>query len=109
MWNFKIWPLTVLTGDRICGFFYKKMYGRFAGQKKKSSRNDKVTVLPRWPYNVGRGYTVCRRPLISFSPGRVLLGILHGRVPLGAPNSDPISDKKKCHYSHPFSDLASKK
>ena len=93
MWNFKIWPLTVLTGDRICGFFYKKMYGRFAGQKKKSSRNDKVTVLPRWPYNVGRGYTVCRRPLIGFSPGRVLLGILHGRVPLGAPNSDPISDK----------------
>ena len=101
MWNFKIWPLTVLTGDRICGFFYKKMYGRFAGQKKKSSRNDKVAV--------GRGYTVCRRPLISFSPGRVLLGILHGRVPLGALNSDPISDKKKCHYSHPFSDLASKK
>ena len=83
MWNFKIWPLTVLTGDRICGFFYKKMYGRFARQKKKSSRNDKVAV--------GRGYTVCRRPLISFSPGRVLLGILHGRVPLGALNSDPIS------------------
>ena len=61
------------------------MYGRFAGQKKKSSRNDKVAV--------GRGYTVCRRPLIGFSPGRVLPGILHGRVPLGAANSDPISDK----------------
>ena len=101
MWDFKIWPLTVLTGDRICGFFYKKMYGRFAGQKKKSSRNAEVAV--------GRGYTVCRRPLIGFSPGRVLLGILHERVPLGAPNSDPISDKKKCHYSHPFSDLASEK
>ena len=70
------------------------------GRKKQSSRNDKVAV--------GRGYTVCRRPLISFSPGRVLLGILHGRVPLGAPNSDLISDKK-CHYSHPFSDLASEK
>ena len=49
MWDFKIWPLTVLTADRICGFFNKKMYGRFAGQKKNSSRNDKVTVLPRWP------------------------------------------------------------
>ena len=28
--------------------FCKKMYGRFAGPKK-SSRNNKVIVLPRWP------------------------------------------------------------
>ena len=106
MWDFKIWPLTVLTGDRICGFFYKKMYGRFAGQKKKSSRNDKVTYC-----RGGRRARLHRMSTapFGFSPGRVLLGILHERVPLGAPNSDPISDKKKCHYSHPFSDLASEK
>ena len=29
-----MWPLAVLTGDRINGFFYKEMYGRFAGPKK---------------------------------------------------------------------------
>ena len=42
--------LAVLTGDRIneVFFFYKKMYGRFAGPKK-SGRYNKVTVLPRWP------------------------------------------------------------
>ena len=32
-----MWPLAVLTGDRINGFFYKE----------KSGRNDKVTVLQR--------------------------------------------------------------
>ena len=43
-----MWPLAVLTGDRITGFFfYKEMYGRLAGPKK-SGRNNKVTVLPRW-------------------------------------------------------------
>ena len=25
-------------------------------------------------------------------------------VPSGSPNSDPISDPKKCHFLHPFSD-----
>ena len=30
-----MWSLAVLTGDRINGFFYKEMYGRFAGPKKK--------------------------------------------------------------------------
>ena len=29
-----MWPLAVLTGDRIYGFFYKEMYGRFAGPEK---------------------------------------------------------------------------
>ena len=39
--------LAVLTGDRINEvFFIKKMYDRFA---KKSGRNNKVIVLPRWP------------------------------------------------------------
>ena len=43
--------LAVLTGDRINElffFFFLKMYVRFAGPKK-SDRNNKVTVLPRWP------------------------------------------------------------
>ena len=32
-------------GDRINeGFFYKKMYGRFAGQPKKED------IITRWPY-----------------------------------------------------------
>ena len=71
-------------------FVIRKCLAVLPGRKKKSSRNDRIAEVA-----VGRGYTVCRRPLIGFSPGRVLLGILHGRVPLGAPNSDPISDKKK--------------
>ena len=40
-------------------------------------------------------------------PRGVLLRILGGGVPPGSPTSDPISDKK-CHFSHPFSDLAYK-
>ena len=32
----------------LTGFFYKEMYGRFAGPKK-TSRNKEVTVLSRWP------------------------------------------------------------
>ena len=40
--------LATLTGDRINRFFYKEMYGRFAGPKK-SGRNNEVTLLPRWP------------------------------------------------------------
>ena len=44
-----MWPLAVLTGDRINeGFLYKKLYGPFAGPKK-IGRNNEVTVLPRWP------------------------------------------------------------
>ena len=38
-----MWPLAVLT--RV---FYKKMYGRFVGQKKRG-RNNEATVLARWP------------------------------------------------------------
>ena len=31
-----MWPLAVLAGDRINeGFFYNKIYGRFAGGQKK--------------------------------------------------------------------------
>ena len=37
----------LLKSDRINGFFYKKMYGRFAGPKK-SGHNNEVTVSPRW-------------------------------------------------------------
>ena len=29
-----MWPLVVLMGDCINGFFYKEMYGRFAGPEK---------------------------------------------------------------------------
>ena len=36
--------LAVLTGDRINeGFFYKKMYGRFAWRPKN------VVIITRWP------------------------------------------------------------
>ena len=38
-----MWPLAVLTADRINGFLNKEMYGRFAGPKK-TSRNDEVAV-----------------------------------------------------------------
>ena len=34
VWDFKMWPLAVLTGDCINGFFYKETYGHFAGPKK---------------------------------------------------------------------------
>ena len=106
MWDFKIWPLTVLTGDRLCGFFYKKMYGRFAGQKKKSSSNGKVTVLPRWPSGEVTPYV--DGPLLVLAPGgysrefymgvcRLVLQIL------------TLFQTNKCLYSHPFSDLASEK
>ena len=29
--------------------FYKKVYGGFCQAAQKSSRNDELTVLPRWP------------------------------------------------------------
>ena len=38
-----MWPLAALTG-----FYYKKMYGDFAGPQK-SCRNNEVAVLMRWP------------------------------------------------------------
>ena len=44
-----------------------------------------------------------------FKIGITVLGILGVCVPPGFPNPDPISDQKKCHFSHPFSDLASEK
>ena len=40
-----MWPLAVLTGDHINGFFFhKEMYGRFFGPKK-TGRTNEVTVL----------------------------------------------------------------
>ena len=47
-------------------------------------------------------------PHTLISGGGVLLGILGGSVPPGSPNPDLILDQK-CHFLHPFSDLASKK
>ena len=42
--------------------------------------------------------------------GGVFLGILGGGMPPGSPSQDPIIfQTKKCKYSHPFSDLTSKK
>ena len=42
-----MWPLAVLTRDSInVFFFYKEMYGRFAGPKK-------VAVKTRWLYYRG--------------------------------------------------------
>ena len=41
--------LAVLTGDHINkGSFTRKWFGHFAGPKK-SSRDNEVTILPRWP------------------------------------------------------------
>ena len=37
--------LAVLIGDCISNFFYKKMYGCFAGQQK-DGHNDEMTVKP---------------------------------------------------------------
>ena len=49
VWYLKLWPLAVLTGDRINEGFYKRMYSRFNGPKNKvARRNNEVTVLPRW-------------------------------------------------------------
>ena len=42
-WDFKVWPLAVLTG-----FFIRKCMAVLPG-RKKTGRNNKVTVLPRWP------------------------------------------------------------
>ena len=43
-----MWPLAVVMGDpAFTVFFYKEMYGCFAGPKK-SGRNNEVSVLPRW-------------------------------------------------------------
>ena len=44
-----MWPLAVLTSDRITVFFFlfKEMYGRFSGTNKI---NNEVTVLPRWSW-----------------------------------------------------------
>ena len=41
--------VAVLTGDRIIGFFFKKMYGRFFRDKKIGRINNKTTVSARWP------------------------------------------------------------
>ena len=41
-------PEAILTGDPINGFFFKETYGRFA-MLKKTGRNNKATILTRWP------------------------------------------------------------
>ena len=43
VWDLNMWPLAVLTGDSINGYFYQEMYGRFAGPKK-TGRYNEVTV-----------------------------------------------------------------
>ena len=48
-------------------FFFKKMYGRFAGPKKRG-RNNEVTVLPRWPLDV-RGSTVVMDNILTTDCG----------------------------------------
>ena len=49
VWDFEMWPLAVLTGDRISeGFFLYENVWPFC-PAKKSDRNNEVTVLPRWP------------------------------------------------------------
>ena len=34
VWDFKMWPLAVLMGDRINGGFSREMKGRFDGREK---------------------------------------------------------------------------
>ena len=55
VWDFKMWPLAVLTRESINVFFYEEMYGRFAGPKKKwpQQRGDCITEVA-----VRRGSTV---------------------------------------------------
>ena len=51
----------------------------------------------------------CNDELVArLRPRGLPLGSLGGGVPPGSPNPDPILDQK-CHFSHPFSDLAPKK
>ena len=45
VWDFKLWPLAVLTGDCINGSFYKEMYGRFAGPKNRGRNNEVIVSL----------------------------------------------------------------
>ena len=58
--------MAVLTGDRINAFFYKEMYGRFAGPKKKPSRDKEVAVR--------RGSTVEAFLRLDFSRGYLFGG-----------------------------------
>ena len=44
-----MWPLAVLTGDRINGVFYGTMYDRFS-RPNKCGRINEVAVLTKWPY-----------------------------------------------------------
>ena len=60
-----MWPLAALTGDRINGFFYKEMYGRFAGPKKVAV----ITRLPvflRWPKVVVPHFFLFIHSFLSF-------------------------------------------
>ena len=43
-------PIMILQKYRNLSFFffYKNMYGRFAGRPKKDGRFNEMTVLPRW-------------------------------------------------------------
>ena len=47
--GFKMWPLAILTDDCINKIFLlRKCMAVLPGQKK-TGRNNKVTVLSRWP------------------------------------------------------------
>ena len=80
-----MWPLAALTG-----FYYKKIYGHFAGTKKRG-RTNKVAVLTRWPlggvplYSVTNGKTLlaafclfCRDDILSLNLNSV--GFLSKRL-----------------------------
>ena len=58
--------------------------------------------------SIGQAALTFCSPSLSYSRGgRELLGILGGGVPPGSINPDLISNQK-CHFSHRFSDMASK-
>ena len=48
VWDFKMWPLAVLTGDCINGFFFiRKCMAVLLGQENRG-RNNEVIVSLRW-------------------------------------------------------------
>ena len=66
-------------------------------------------VIDRTPTVSAADPSACRKnDLRAYISDRGFLGIISVGVPPGSPNPDPISDQKMS-FSHPFSDLASKK
>ena len=57
--------------------------------------------------SIGQAALTFSSPSLSYSQGGGLLGTLGGGVPPGSSNPDPVSNQK-CHFSHQFSDMASK-